>query len=198
MNNPINFLIDSLLCLPGVGRRSAQRMAYHLLLKQREKGLRLADALNQAMQRVKHCAQCNTLTGEDMCEICLDPKRQTEQLCIVEMPSDQLALEQSGAYRGHYFVLMGRLSPLDGVGPEQLAVAKLLEWCHHQSFSEIIFAINPTVEGEATVYYLMEQLRPFNVTFSQLARGVPMGSELELLDATTIDRSFAKRSVVEE
>jgi recombination protein RecR len=171
-------------------------MAYHLLLGKRQKGLHLADSLTQAMQQVKHCKACNTFSSEVLCRLCSSKSRDNSQLCIVEMPLDQLAIEKTGTYTGQYFVLMGHLSPIDGIGPEQLGIDKLVEQCRRCKFEEVIFALNPSMEGEATIYYLKNVLKPLNVRFSQLARGVPMGGELEYLDLSTIGRALSKRSLM--
>tara|TARA_B110000879_G_C11159912_1_gene508564 strand:+ start:1243 stop:1851 length:609 start_codon:yes stop_codon:yes gene_type:complete len=194
----IDDLIDAFLCLPSVGPRSAQRMAYHLLLGKRKKGLNLADCLTRAMTKVQHCQSCNTFSSESMCDLCSSKVRNKAQLCIVEMPLDRLAIEKTGAFSGQYFVLMGHLSPIDGIGPEQLAIDKLFARCKDVAFDEVIFALNPSMEGEATIHYLKEVLKPLNICFSQLARGVPMGGELEFLDSSTIGRALSKRSLMSE
>ena len=196
MSQCIESLIDAFLCLPGVGPRSAQRMAYHLLLGKRQKGLNLAQCLVQAMQQVKHCEHCNTFSSEVLCRLCGSLNRNESQLCIVEMPLDQLAIEKTGTYSGQYFVLMGHLSPIDGIGPEQLAVDKLLTRCQALQVKEVIFALNPSMEGEATVHYLKDRLASTGAQFSQLARGVPMGGALEYLDPSTIGRALSKRSLM--
>lgn len=196
-NSLIDSLVSSLARLPGVGPRSAQRMAYHLLIGDRERGLHLADSLTRAMQKVVHCEQCNTLTSTLLCALCSDAKRSCSQLCIVEMPMDVLAIEQAGVYKGRYFVLMGHLSPLDGIGPDKLHIDKLLTR-FPSDIKEVIFAINRTVEGEATVHYLKEKLKAYPLSLSQLASGVPVGSELEYLNANTIGQAILKRSMFEE
>jgi len=193
----IDELIEALCCLPGVGPRSAQRMAYHLLIGQRQKGLQLADSLTNAMQQVVHCQVCHNLTSQPTCYLCVNPKRNSKELCIVEMPSDVLAIEEAGVYQGRYFVLMGRLSPLDGIGPKELNIDKLLRLFPGE-ISEVIFAINPTVEGEATRYYLEQQLEPFRVKLTALASGIPIGSELEYMNANTIGNALLKRRELDE
>lgn len=193
----IDELIDALCCLPGVGPRSAQRMAYHLLIGQRQKGLHLAKSLTNAMEQVVHCQVCHNLTSQPTCHLCDNPKRNTEQLCIVEMPSDVLAIEEAGVYQGCYFVLMGRLSPLDGIGPKELNIEKLLRLFPGE-INEVIFAINPTVEGEATRYYLEQQLEPFSVKLTALASGIPIGSELEYMNANTIGNALLKRRALDD
>lgn len=194
MSQCIDQLIEAFLCLPGVGPRSAQRMAYHLLLGKRQKGLNLADCLTKVMREVKHCQKCNAFSSENLCRLCSSQSRDAAQLCIVEMPLDLLAIEKTGTYSGQYFVLMGHLSPIDGIGPEQLSINKLLDVCQQTKFEEVIFALNPSMEGEATIHYLKEVLKPFNIRFSELARGVPMGGELDYLDPSTIGRALSKRS----
>lgn len=186
------------MCLPGVGPRTAQRMAYHLLLGKRQKGLRLAECLQKAMNEVVHCQVCNNFSAESICTLCSSNSRNNKQLCIVEMPLDLLAIEQSAVFSGRYFVLMGHLSPLDGIGPEQLSIDKLIEYCQRLSFDEIIFALNPSVEGEATIHYLKGRLQRFDLRFSQLARGVPMGGTLEFLDPSTIGKALSERAAVDK
>lgn len=199
MNNPslIDDLIDALRILPGVGPRSAQRMAYHLLLNDSERGLHLATTLTKAIHDVKHCEVCNTLTTHEICTLCQDTRRNTTQLCIVEMPTDILAIEQARVYQGRYFVLMGHLSPLDGIGPEQLHIDKLMAF-FPGDIKEVIFAINPTVEGDATIHYLNAKLSQYDITLSQLASGVPVGGELEYLNTNTIGQALLKRSLLEK
>jgi recombination protein RecR len=173
-------------------------MAYHLLLSHRKQGMKLADSISEALKQVRHCEGCNDFTTEALCHRCKDSRRiDSNQLCIVEMPTDVLAIEQSGVFKGRYFVLMGRLSPLDGIGPEKLSIDKLHTLMQQTPVKEVIFAINPSVEGEATVYYLSEQLRRYSVTLSQLASGVPVGGELEYLNASTIGKAILKRSSLE-
>jgi recombination protein RecR len=196
-NTLIDALVGALARLPGVGPRSAQRMAYHLLIGDRSRGTHLADCLHRAMKEVIHCKCCHTLSTQDTCSICRDSRRLSNQLCIVEMPTDVLALEQSGAYKGRYFVLMGHLSPLDGIGPDKLNIDKLLS-LFPGDIDEVIFAINPTIEGEATVHYLRSQLAPFELRLTQLASGVPVGGELEYLNANTIGQALLKREQLEE
>lgn len=198
MSQEINDLVEALLCLPSVGPRSAQRMAYHLLLGNRQKGLLLAGRLSKAMNNIAHCQYCNNFSSDDICNICSSKARNTTQLCIVEMPLDLQAIEKSGGFSGQYFVLMGHLSPIDGIGPQQLSIDLLIERCQLVGFKEVIFAINPSVEGEATIYYIKEQLKRFDISISQLARGVPMGGELEFLDSSTIDKALSMRSVISD
>ncbi len=195
-DNVISALISSLCCLPGVGPRTATRMAYHLLLGNQAQGLRLSETLKEAMHAVTHCDRCNNLTTTITCSLCLDSRRNPNELCIVEMPSDLLAIEQSGVYKGRYFVLMGHLSPLDGIGPKELSIDKLLT-LFPGDFKEVIFAISPTIEGEATRFYLKEQLKRFDVKLSELASGIPVGGDLEYLNATTIGNALTKRRELE-
>ena len=198
MSQEINDLVEALLCLPSIGPRSAQRMAYHLLLGNRQKGLLLAERLKNAMSNISHCQYCNNFSSQPICSICSSQARNNNQLCIVEMPLDLLAIENSGGFSGHYFVLMGHLSPIDGIGPQQLSIDLLIERCQMVGFKEVIFAINPSVEGEATIFYIKEQLKKLDISISQLARGVPMGGELEFLDSSTIGKALLMRSDLSE
>ncbi len=192
----IRTLIDSLTCLPGVGPRTASRMAYHLLMRHRQQGLQLAVDLKNAMEAVVHCKSCHNLASSELCGICLNKKRHTHELCIVELPSDVLAIEQSGVYRGQYFVLMGHLSPLDGIGPEQLGIEKLLSK-FPGDIREVIFAINPTAEGEATRFYITEKLKCYDLILSELASGIPVGSDLSFMNTSTIGNALTKRRALE-
>lgn len=187
-------LIKSLQVLPGVGPKSAQRMAFALLERQRAGGRRLAHVLDQALEKIDHCRQCRTFTEEEICPICANPKRAISgQLCIVESPADVVAIEQTGQYQGRYFVLMGHLSPLDGVGPEELGLDNLADWLATESFEELILATNPTVEGEATAYFIADIARSHGVGVSRIAHGVPIGGELDLVDGNTLSHSFMGR-----
>jgi recombination protein RecR len=186
-------LIDALRRLPGVGVKSAQRMAFHLLQHDRDGGRRLAGALQEAMQQVGHCQRCHTFTEAALCATCLDPTRETRQLLVVETPADQAALERSGSYRGHYFVLMGRLSPLDGVGLNDIGVHPLLERAGDGSVDEVILATGFSAEGEATAHVLAQALKARGLRVTRLARGVPAGSELEYVDLTTIAHALHDR-----
>lgn len=187
-------LIQALQRLPGVGVRSASRMAYHLLQHDREGALRLAHALLAAVDGIRHCALCHTFSEEDICPTCADPTRDAQQLCVVETPADQAALERTGAYRGRYFVLMGRLSPLDGIGPDHIGVRPLLERLQAQpAVRELIVATSFTAEGEATAHVITELARSLGLTVTRLARGVPVGSELEYVDIGTIAHALADR-----
>ncbi|MBK8526719.1 MAG: recombination protein RecR [Rubrivivax sp.] len=186
-------LIDALRHLPGVGVKSAQRMAFHLLQHDRDSARRLAQALTQAVARMRHCARCHTFTEGEVCATCLDPQRDAQQLCVVETPADQAALERSGSYKGLYFVLMGRLSPLDGVGVGDIGVAPLLERAGDGVVHEVILATGFGAEGEATAHALGEALRSRGLTVTRLARGVPVGSELEFVDLGTLAHALADR-----
>lgn len=189
-------LVEALRCLPGVGPKSAQRMTLHLLERDRAGAMRLASALEDAMQRVDHCSQCRNYTEQDVCEICSDPRRDPQTVCVVESPSDVMAVEYSGGYRGRYFVLMGHLSPIDGIGPAELGLDRFLERVAEEGVTEVILATNPTVEGEATAWYLTEAL-PASVNVSRIAHGVPLGGELEYVDGNTLAHAFSGRRRVE-
>ena len=191
----IKQLIERLSCLPGVGRKSAQRMAMHLLEHDRDGGLALGEALQHTLTVVKNCTACRNLTEDDICRICADSQRDASQLCVVESPSDVIAIENSGSFKGYYFVLMGHLSPLDGIGPDDLGIDRLLLRVQ-QTVSEVILATNPTVEGEATANYIMEKMKPLDVHVSRIAHGVPMGGELEYIDGGTLAHAFNSRSRV--
>ncbi|NNC55744.1 MAG: recombination protein RecR [Pseudomonadales bacterium] len=186
-------LVQALCCLPGVGPKSAQRMALHILERNREAGSQLAESLSEAIERVAHCERCRTLTEETLCAICRSSARDNAILCVVENPMDVMAIEQSGEYRGRYFVLLGHLSPLDGIGPEEIGVPLLLDAISNSEVQEVILATSTTVEGEATAYYLAEHLAPLGVSVSRIAHGVPLGGELEYVDGGTIARALAGR-----
>jgi recombination protein RecR len=186
-------LVEALRRLPGVGVKSAQRMAFHLLQHDRDGARRLALALDQAVQRMHHCARCHTFTEAEVCGTCRDPQRDTRLLCVVETPADQAALERSGSYKGLYFVLMGRLSPLDGVGVHDIGAARLLERAGDGVVQEVILATGFSAEGEATAHALGEALRARGLKVTRLARGVPVGSELEYVDLGTIAHALADR-----
>lgn len=186
-------LIQALRRLPGVGVKSAQRMAYHLLQHDRAGAGLLARALERAVQQVGHCERCHTFTEERVCDICRNPARDASRLCVVETPADQAAMERTGAFNGLYFVLMGRLSPLDGVGPHDLGMHQLVERACDGAVREVILATSFTAEGEATAYALSEALQRRGVRVTRLARGVPVGSELEYVDLGTIAHALADR-----
>lgn len=182
----IDQLMEAFQCLPGVGPRSAQRMTLHLLERDRMGGAHLAQILMQALERVDRCQRCRNLSETPLCPICASSRRDGATLCVVETPADVLAIEQAGGYAGLYFVLLGRLSPLDGVGPEELGLDRLLQRVRDEAISEVILATNPTVEGEATAYFITERLRDSAVTVSRIAHGVPLGGELEYVDGGTL------------
>jgi len=192
----IEELVEAFRCLPGVGPKSAQRMAFYLLERNRQGGRHLSAALDEALSKVGHCSRCRTLTEEEVCRICRDPSRNGSLLCVVESPADVHAIEQMGSYKGHYFVLMGHLSPIDGIGPEQLGLPELLVRLTDQQIAEVILACNPTVEGEATAYYIAEQIKAFKLVISRIAHGVPVGGELEFVDGGTLSHAFKGRLVV--
>ncbi len=189
-------LIEALRCLPGVGPKSAQRMAYHLLQRDRRGAERLAKSLTSALEHLKHCARCNSFTEDDICTRCLSPRRDASQLCIVEMPVDLNSMEQTQAYQGLYYVLMGRLSPLDGIGPRELAFERLFSRATDGVVQEVILATNFTNEGEATAHYLSELLQARGLKVSRIARGLPVGGELEFSDAATVAQAFIERRAV--
>ena len=186
-------LIQSLKRLPGVGVKSASRMAFHLLQHDRPGAQALARSLTQAVQNVRHCERCHTFTEDTLCRTCLDPRRDQSQLCVVETPADQSALERTAAYKGLYFVLMGRLSPLDGIGPNDIGLKKLFERACDGTVREVILATNFTAEGEATAHVVKEALKARGVQITRLARGVPIGSELEYVDLGTIAHALVDR-----
>ena len=189
----LDFLTEALRRLPGVGPKSAQRMAYHLMQHDREGAALIARAMSQAVDRIQHCAHCNTFTENDVCETCLNDSRDASQLCVVETPADQLMIEQTMTYKGLYFVLMGRLSPLDGIGPKDLHLEKLIARATDGVVTEVVLATNFTNEGEATAHYISETLKSRGLQVSRLARGVPVGGELEYVDAGTIARAMLDR-----
>ena len=188
----IRQLIDALRILPGVGQKTAQRMALQLLERDRSGGLRLAQALTRAMDGVGYCRQCRTLSEEELCPQCRDPRRDDTLLCVVEGPLDVFAVEQTG-YRGRYFVLKGHLSPLDGLGPEAIGIPELKKRIGDGTFSEVILATNPTVEGEATAHYIAQLLAPQGLRLTRIAHGVPLGGELELVDGGTLAHAMEGR-----
>jgi recombination protein RecR len=189
----LNELIEALRCLPGVGGKSAQRMAFHLLERERERGLKLATVLQQAMQKIGHCTRCRNFSEATVCAICTNTSRDRHVLCVVESPVDLAAIEQATGYRGQYFVLMGRLSPLDGLGPEELGLGLLSERLAEGDVEELILATNPTVEGEATAHYLAQLARAAGIRPTRLAHGVPLGGELEYVDRGTLAHAFGSR-----
>ncbi|REG85868.1 recombination mediator RecR [Marinomonas pollencensis] len=192
----IKELIESLRCLPGVGPKSAQKMALYLLEREHKGADRLAGALREALDKVGRCSGCRTLTEETECSICADPERDATRLCIVETPADVLAIESAGTFDGRYFVLLGHLSPIDGIGPEELGLDHLDNVVLHNQVEEAIIATNSTVEGEATCHYIAEQLKSKNINVSRIAHGVPMGGELEYVDGNTLALALEGRKTL--
>jgi recombination protein RecR len=193
MSKSLDFLTEALRRLPGVGPKSAQRMAFHLLQHDREGAAMLSRALYQAVDAVHHCVMCNTFSETDVCDLCADTQRDRSLLCVVETPADQMMIEQTLTFKGLYFVLMGRLSPLDGIGPKDLHLEKLIDRANDGAVGEVVLATNFTNEGEATAHYISEMLKARGLKVSRLARGVPVGGELEYVDAGTIARAMLDR-----
>lgn len=189
-------LMQALRRLPGVGPKSAQRMAFHLLQHDRQGACQLVQVLGEALEKIRRCQSCRNLTEMPICPICLDPGRERSKLCVVETPADALAIEQTGVFRGVFFILHGHLSPLDGVGPEDLGLEDLEQRLREGEVKELILATNSTVEGEATAHYLAELARRAGVCVSRIAHGVPVGGELEYLDAHTLAYAFEGRRTV--
>ena len=189
----INRLIEDLRCLPGVGPKSAQRMAFHLLEHNREAAKQLAHTLLEAVEKIGHCQSCRTLTESTLCSVCSSPKRDQGKLCIVETPADVNAIEQATDYKGLYFVLMGHLSPLDGIGPKEIGLDILEQRIKEGAIEEVILATNPTVEGEATAHYISEIVKASGIRSTRIAHGVPVGGELEYVDGGTISHAFSGR-----
>jgi recombination protein RecR len=189
-------LIEALRCLPGVGPKAAQRMAYHLLQYDRAGAERLGASLARALGSVRRCARCNTFTESELCQLCASPKRDATQLCVVETPADQLMMEQTLAFSGLYFVLMGRLSPLDGIGPREIGLDVLQRRVDDGVVREIIVATNFTNEGEATAHYIGEMLKQRDLRVSRIARGIPVGGELEYVDTGTLAQALIERRTV--
>jgi len=187
-------LKQALQRLPGVGPKSAQRIAFHLLERDREGALQISEAIRQALSKVNHCKRCNNFSESDICPICASGKRNPGILCVVETPADLEAIEQAGVYQGMYFVLMGHLSPLDDVGPEQLGIDQLFALLDREAIDEVILATNLTLEGQATAGFLLDLLQPQSVRVTRLARGIPIGGELEYMDAGTLVQAFSDRS----
>lgn len=191
----IQELIQALRCLPGVGPKSAQRMAFHLLQHQTDKARELSTVLDKAINEIKRCQRCRTLTEENICSLCNNVRRNQKVLCIVESPSDILAIEQTATYHGTYFVLTGHLSPIDGIGPEQIGIPLLLQEIKNREISEIILALNSTVEGQTTSHFIASSIKPLhNIKITRLAQGIPMGSELEFTDGSTLAHAFIDRT----
>ncbi|NQZ33748.1 MAG: recombination protein RecR [Oceanospirillaceae bacterium] len=189
----IQQLINALRCLPGVGPKSAQRMAFHLLEREQDAALVLSKILVKSIELLGRCKACSTLSETDTCPLCADTSRNPKQLCVVETPMDVLALEQTGSFNGLYYVLGGHLSPLDGIGPDDIGIAGLISRVQEQEVEELILATNPTVEGEATAHYIAEQLRAVSVKLTRIAHGVPVGGELEYVDGGTLAHALAGR-----
>jgi recombination protein RecR len=189
----LDSLIEALRCLPGVGPKSAQRMAYHLLQRDRAGAQRLGDAVLHALQAIRHCQRCNTFSEADICERCLSPRRDQSLLCVVETPVDMNMMEQTLSYQGLYYVLMGRISPLDGVGPRELGLERLMARALDGVVKEVILATNYTNEGEATAHYITAMLKPKGIGVTRIARGVPVGGELEYVDSGTLAQALRER-----
>ncbi|RUA07020.1 MAG: recombination protein RecR [Gammaproteobacteria bacterium] len=189
----IESLNQAFCALPGVGKKTAQRFIYHLLERDRNGGFELAKALVDAMEHVKHCASCRTLSEKELCNICTNNNRTSTQLCIVETPTDIHAIEQSGAYKGKYFVLSGYLSPIDGIGAAELGLDELEQKLRTQSVEEIILATNATIEGEVTAHYISNMCKQFNIRITRIAHGIPIGGELEYADINTIAHALSGR-----
>ncbi|HBK45640.1 MAG TPA: recombination protein RecR [Xanthomonadaceae bacterium] len=194
MSSLLEQLIEAFRVLPGVGQKTAQRMAYHVLERERAGGQRLAEVLGKAIERIGHCAQCRDFSESELCAICASASRDRQQLCVVESPADRLAIEHATGYRGLYFVLQGRLSPLDGIGPRELGLDRLGERLGGGEVAELIIATNSTVEGEATAHYLAQLARQHGVRPSRLTQGMPLGGELEYVDRGTLSYAFGSRS----
>jgi recombination protein RecR len=189
----IDRLIEALRCLPGVGPKSAQRIALHLLERNREGARRLATALGEAVETVRHCERCRNFSDASLCRVCAGTKRDASLLCVVESPTDIGLIEQAGGYSGRYFVLMGRLSPLDGIGPEDLGIKKLTDLLDTGEVAEVILATSTTVEGQATAHYLTELIQGRGIRVTRLAQGIPLGGELEFVDSGTLAHAISSR-----
>ena len=187
-------LIEGFRCLPGVGPKSAQRMALHLLQRDRAGAKRLGELLGEAMDTVQPCQQCRVFTESELCQWCVDPKRNTSHVCVVENPADVLAIDKAADYTGRFFLLLGHLSPLDGVGPKDLGLDLLEQQLAAGDINELTLAINPTLEGQVTARYIVDLASKYDIPVLQIARGVPLGSELEFADSTTLSVAFAERS----
>lgn len=190
----LDHLIDALTCLPGVGKKSAQRMALHLLERERDGAQILSKALTTALESVKNCSLCRNYSDNDVCDLCNSHGREQDVMCVVETPADVMALESSASFRGQYFVLLGKLSPLDGIGPEQLGLELLEQRLKQGDIKELILATNPTVEGEITAQYISDIAQPLGVITSRIAHGVPIGGELEYIDSGTLSRALSGRT----
>ena len=191
-------LIDGLRCMPGVGQKSAQRIAFHLLERDRDGANGLAAALSEAAAGIGHCSRCRMFTESELCSICAAPGRDASQLCVVESPADVMALEDATGFRGLYFVLMGHLSPLDGIGPDELGLSQLEDWLADGEVEELILATNPTVEGDTTAHYIADVASRHGVSASRIAHGVPLGGELEYVDGGTLSHAFYGRRAIDQ
>lgn len=196
MDNTLSRLVHALRCLPGVGPKSAQRMVYHLLNAQRDKGIHLASCLHEAMTSVTHCERCHNHTSHRICGLCSNTNRDKNLLCVVETPADVQAIEQSLAFNGYYYVLMGKISPIDGIGPEDIGLPQLQQRIVTEQVREVILALSPSVEGQTTGYFIHELLRHQDIHISQLAHGIPSGGELEFLDGNTIGSALRNRLTI--
>jgi|TARA_B110000977_G_C11088614_1_gene495827 recombination protein RecR len=194
--NLIDQLIDSLRVLPGVGAKSAQRMALQLLERDKVGASRLAESIVEALDKVGRCGSCRNLTEHEMCGICSNPRRKAAQICVVENPADLYAIEQAGSFQGKYFVLLGHLSPIDGIGPEQLGIDQLMARLNHDQVTEVILATNLTVEGETTAHFIADKAKAMGVSVSRIAYGVPMGGELEYVDGGTLNMALQSRKAL--
>jgi recombination protein RecR len=196
MPSLLDELIDALRCLPGIGPKSAQRMVFFLLQKQKQKGLKLAKLLQAGLENIKPCKKCRNFTDHDLCNICQDSNRNYNTLCIVEGPADLIAIEQTKLFKGKYFVLLGKISPLDGIGPQDLGLELLANIIKDESVEELIIAMSPTIEAQTTVYYIKEACKGSAIKISQLAHGIPSGGELEYLDLHTIGTAIRNRNTL--
>jgi len=198
MQSPlIEQLIEAFKVLPGVGKKTAQRMAYHLLADaNKQGGVNLAEKLQAVIQTIQHCQLCQNYTEQEVCHICRDETRDSALVCVVESPTDLIVIENSGIFKGHYFVLLGHLSPIDGIGPDELGMDKLQDRLQQGLVKELILATNPTVEGEATAYYIQQMAQKLSIPVSRLAQGIPMGGELEYIDSGTLSQAFVARQKV--
>lgn len=191
-------VVDALRCLPGVGPRSAQRMVLHLLQHHRQRGIHLAKCLQEAMQNVKNCNSCNNYTTFDLCNICSDLTRDDSKICVVESPTDVIAIEQAMVYKGKYFVLMGKISPINGIGPEEIKLDKLFTTVKNSNtINEVIMALAPSIEGQTTIHYITDMLKSLSIKVSQIAHGIPSGSDLNFLDSNTISSALRNRETLE-
>ncbi len=192
----IEALKKALRRLPGVGPKTAQRMAFHLLERDRDGAREIADAITQAVSKVVHCRRCNTLSEQEICDVCASPKRDASTVCVVETPADLDSVEQAGVYRGTYFVLMGHISPLDGIGPDDLGIGEFQKRLAQGGIQEVIIATNLTAEGEATAEYIRQILEDTGIKVTRIARGVPVGGELEYMDQGTLTQAFDNRRAI--